>query len=75
MVGDGSEWEREREGGEDTHDALGGAGGEGELVVRPVVPVKQICGVGSGGGHQQQTSPQRGRAREVNNNHGEKKRE
>ncbi|BAS72921.1 Os01g0588300, partial [Oryza sativa Japonica Group] len=22
----------------DTHDALGGAGGEGELVVRPVVP-------------------------------------
>lgn len=67
--------EREREGGEDTHDALGGAGGEGELVVRPVVPVKQICGVGSGGGHQQQTSPQRGRAREVNNNHGEKKRE
>jgi hypothetical protein len=37
--------EREREGGEDTHDALGGAGGEGELVVRPVVPVKQISGL------------------------------
>ena len=29
--------------GEDTHDAVGGACGEGELLVRAVVPVQQIC--------------------------------
>ena len=33
-----------REGkGESTHDAVGGAGGDGELLVRVVVLVQQIC--------------------------------
>lgn len=33
----------EGEDGSGTHDALGGACGEGELLVRAVVPVEQIC--------------------------------
>jgi hypothetical protein len=40
----GWRWLEFRSEGESTHDAMGGAGGDGELLVRVVVLVQQICG-------------------------------